>query len=142
MQQDAAALRETPIEFTGSGREYFGIWIVNILLTILTLGIYSAWAKVRRRKYFYNNTLLDSSPFDYLARPVAILKGWLIAAAILIAYKLTSDIYPAVSLLILLFIILITPWVVVRSMRFNLVNTSYRNVRFNFQKNYKESSAV
>jgi uncharacterized membrane protein YjgN (DUF898 family) len=38
--------------------------------------------------------------------------------------------------------ILITPWVVVRSMRFNLVNTSYRNVRFNFQKNYKESSAV
>lgn len=142
MQQDTAALRETPIEFTGSGKEYFGIWIVNILLTIVTLGIYSAWAKVRRRKYFYNNTLLDGSPFDYLARPVAILKGWLIAAAVLIAYKVSSDIYPAVSALILLLIILITPWVVVRSMRFNLVNTSYRNVRFNFKKNYQGSAAV
>ena len=43
-------------EFTGSGSEYFKIWIVNVLLTIVTLGIYSAWAKVRRLRYFYNNT--------------------------------------------------------------------------------------
>ena len=32
------------IVFTGKASEYFGIWIVNVLLTILTLGIYSAWA--------------------------------------------------------------------------------------------------
>ena len=28
-----------PIEFTASGSEYFRIWIVNLALTILTLGI-------------------------------------------------------------------------------------------------------
>jgi hypothetical protein len=43
----------TPIEFTGTAGEYFGIWIVNILLTIVTVGFYSAWAKVRRKRYFY-----------------------------------------------------------------------------------------
>jgi uncharacterized membrane protein YjgN (DUF898 family) len=35
-----------PFEFTGKAGEYFGIWIVNVSLTLLTLSIYSAWAKV------------------------------------------------------------------------------------------------
>jgi hypothetical protein len=34
--------------FSGSGAEYFRIWIVNLLLTVATFGIYSAWAKTRR----------------------------------------------------------------------------------------------
>jgi hypothetical protein len=46
--QDSSARAPEQLHFTGSGAEYFGIWIVNLLLTILTLGIYSAWAKVRR----------------------------------------------------------------------------------------------
>ena len=56
--------------FTGTAREYFGIWIVNVLLTILKLGIYSAWAKVRRQRYFYGNTLLAGESFEYHARPM------------------------------------------------------------------------
>ena len=43
--------------FTGNASEYFGIWIVNLLLSIVTFGIYTAWAKVRRLRYFYGNTL-------------------------------------------------------------------------------------
>jgi hypothetical protein len=39
-----------PVRFTGSGGEYFRIWIVNLLLSIVTLGIYSAWATVRNRR--------------------------------------------------------------------------------------------
>src|SRR5437016_993839 len=37
--------------FTGTGSEYFRIWVVNLLLTILTFGVFSAWAKVRRLQY-------------------------------------------------------------------------------------------
>ncbi|MDH4174015.1 MAG: YjgN family protein, partial [Betaproteobacteria bacterium] len=37
-------------EFTGSAREYFRIWIVNLFFTLITLGIYSAWAKVRKKR--------------------------------------------------------------------------------------------
>ena len=62
------------VEFTGNWREYFGIWIVNILLTILTLGIYSAWAKVRRKRWFYGHTFIAGSSFDYHGRPVQILE--------------------------------------------------------------------
>src|SRR5688572_25368406 len=53
-------------QFTGTGREYFQIWIVNLLLTIVTLGIYSAWAKVRRLQYFYRHTRLAGAGFDRL----------------------------------------------------------------------------
>ena len=49
--------------FTGTGKEYFKIWIVNILLSIVTLGIYSAWAKVRTEKYLHGNTFLNGSSF-------------------------------------------------------------------------------
>jgi len=79
--------RETPVVFTGRAGEYFGIWIVNLLLSIVTLGIYSAWAKVRRKKYFYNNTLIDNVGFDYHASPIAILKGRIIAVVLLCSTK-------------------------------------------------------
>ena len=35
------------LTFTGRGGEYFRIWVVNLLLTLITFGLYSAWAKVR-----------------------------------------------------------------------------------------------
>jgi uncharacterized membrane protein YjgN (DUF898 family) len=58
-------------QFRGTGREFFRIWIVNFALTLITVGIYSAWAKVRTRRYFYGNTALAGHTFDYHASPNA-----------------------------------------------------------------------
>lgn len=124
--------RNIAIEFTGSGSEYFGIWIVNILLTIITLGFYHPWAKVRNRKYFYNNTRIDGSVFDYHANPVAILKGWLIVVAFIICYNIISNLNPSYGMIFSAVMISLVPWAVVRSRAFNLRNSSYRNVRFFF----------
>ena len=38
------------LTFDGPAAEYFRIWIVNLLLTLLSLGVYSAWAKVRKAR--------------------------------------------------------------------------------------------
>src|SRR5688500_4641132 len=78
------------IEFTGRAGEFFGIWFVNLVLSVLTLGIYSAWAKVRTERYFYGNTRLGGAPFEYLAQPIAILKGRLIAYVVAIALGLCA----------------------------------------------------
>ncbi|MDQ1363420.1 MAG: hypothetical protein QG652_1281 [Pseudomonadota bacterium] len=134
--------QEMPFEFTGTARQYFGIWIVNLLLTIITLGIYSAWAKVRTKRYFYGNTLLGGSPFDYLADPLAILKGWAIAVAVLIAYNLSTNIFPVSSLLLLPLMMIVLPWVVVRAMCFRARNSAWRNIRFGFKKSYGEAAMV
>ena len=73
--QDGSLSREEAFTFTGSGSEYFRIWIVNLILSVVTLGIYSAWAKVRRLEYFYRNTRVAGASFDYHGRPLAILKA-------------------------------------------------------------------
>ncbi len=128
--------------FTGRASEYFGIWIVNTLLKIVTLGIYSAWAKVRKRRYFYGNTLLDDAPFDYLADPFALFKGWLIGAGVFIVYTLGSRLHPALGSLFGLLVFVGMPWLIVRSRVYNARNSSHRNIRFNFQTNYHDAYMI
>jgi uncharacterized membrane protein YjgN (DUF898 family) len=124
--------KDVAVEFNGKGMEYFKIWIVNIFLTILTLGIYSAWAKVRNKQYFYGNTVIDGSSFQYTASPIAILKGRLIAVAVFIVYTLVVKFVPILAILFALAFLLIIPWLIVRSLAFNARNSMYRNIRFNF----------
>ena len=129
-------MRREQFTFTGTAREYFGIWIVNVLLTIVTLGIYSAWAKVRRQRYFYGNTWLAGASFDYHARPVRILIGRLIVLGVLVAYNLALQFQPVVGGLIAIALIFAAPWFIMRGLRFSARVTSYRNIRFDFTGKY------
>ncbi len=132
-----------PFEFTGKAAEYFRIWIVNIFLSLLTLGIYSAWAKVRNKRYFYGNTLLESAPFEYLARPNQILKGRLIAIGAFTVYAIMHTIMPvAGKILGFVFVVFALPWLVIRARSFNLRNSSHRNIRFNFKARYADSFTI
>jgi uncharacterized membrane protein YjgN (DUF898 family) len=130
------------IEFTGSGSEYFRIWIVNLLLTVATLGIYSAWAKVRRNKYFYRNTRIAGSSFDYHGRPIAILKGRLIAALLLGTLFLFKNIIPDYYLFGLVVFGAFVPWLVTKSLAFRMRNTSWRSMRFRFDGTVRKAAKV
>lgn len=132
----AVAANAQSIAFTGSGSEFFGIWIVNILLTAITLGIYAAWAKVRTQKYFYNNTLLMNSGFDYTADPATILKGYIIAAVIFIAVYGVMFVFPPFAVVVAIAMILIAPWIIVKSLAFNAKHSVYRGIRFKFNEDF------
>jgi len=121
-----------PFKFSGSGGEYFRIWIVNVALTLITLGIYSAWAKVRNNRYIYGNTSVADGHFDYHADPMVILRGRIISLVLLLLYLLGSNFFPILGALIAIGVFVGLPWIVVRSLAFNARNTSWRNVRFNF----------
>jgi uncharacterized membrane protein YjgN (DUF898 family) len=127
------------IRFTGQAGEYFRIWIVNVCLSVITLGIYSAWAKVRRKRYFYGNTLLNDSGFEYLADPKAILKGRIIVFAGFAVYSVARELVPLAAGVLSLAFIGILPWLINRAARFNAVNSAYRNVRFGFSARYRET---
>jgi uncharacterized membrane protein YjgN (DUF898 family) len=127
------ALAPLPLRFTGRGSQYFGIWIVNLLLTILTVGIYSAWAKVRRIQYFYRHTELAQSGFDFHGSPVKILIGRLIALAMLIAYNFSVRMHSAWTLLTVAVFAAVFPWLLRNSFRFRLYNSSWRGTRFHFR---------
>ncbi|MGE0310102.1 MAG: DUF898 family protein [Lautropia sp.] len=121
------------LRFSGSGSEYFRIWIVNLLLTLVTLGLYSPWAKVRRLRYFYGNTYLGGAPFDFHGRPAPILVGRVIALVLLFVYANPAIFSWQLSLGTALLIALLLPVLVQRSLRFRLRNTSWRNLRFGFR---------
>ncbi len=131
-----------PFKFTGSASEYFRIWYVNVLFNVLTLGIYSAWAKVRNKQYFYRHTWLDGTSFEYDGDPLGILKGRIIVGAFFVGIYLSStySLYLNYGLLILLF--LASPWLAIKSWAFNARNSSYRNLRFSFRGSLGEAYTV
>ncbi len=137
-----ASPQNIPFRFSGTGREYFKIWIVNILLSALSLGIYSAWAKVRRKQYFYGCTEVDSASFQYLADPLRILKGRIIVFAGFIIYSIINQLYPLIGAALTLVLLPALPWFVVRSLSFNARNSAVRNIRFNFNGAYWEAAKV
>ena len=131
-----------PVVFTGRAGEYFGIWIVNILLSIITLGIYSAWAKVRTQKYFHQHTSIDGRSFDYHATGMQILIGRAIIVAAAIAYVAVSNLAPGLSMFVFLVYFLAGPWLIVRSLRFKAVVTTWSGVRFRFEGEYGRAFKV
>src|ERR1700704_3389344 len=109
-------------EFTGTAAEYFRIWIVNLFFTLATLGVYSAWAKVRKKRYFYGSTKLDGDSFDYFASPKAILKGRILAFAVFVTYALLGELYPKSNYVFWAIAFAALPWLVLRALSFNARN--------------------
>ncbi|MCY4608549.1 MAG: YjgN family protein [bacterium] len=124
------------VTFTGTAREYFGIWIVNLALSIATLGIWSAWAKVRNRAYILGNTSIDGRPFGYHARGLQVLLARLVVVAFLAGAYVVSLVSPVVSGIVGVLFLLAMPWLINRGLRFNAVMTSWSTVRFGFRGSY------
>jgi uncharacterized membrane protein YjgN (DUF898 family) len=127
-----------PFTFTGNAKDYFRIWIVNLLLTLLTVGLWSPWAKVRKRRYLYGHTWLASCNFEYHGNPVAILRGRLVAAAAIGIYWLFENLIPITRTWLLLALACGAPWIIARSLAFNAANSSYRAIRFEFDGRTRE----
>jgi uncharacterized membrane protein YjgN (DUF898 family) len=127
------------LAFNGDAREYFRIWVVNLCLTLLTLGIFSAWAKVRKKRYFYSHTTLAGTPFQYLGQPGPILRGRLIATAIFLVYYASTHFWPGLFPYVVIVAAVLAPWVLVRSVAFNARYSAYRNMTFKFEGTYADA---
>lgn len=130
------------LRFTGQAGEYFRIWIVNLSLTIVTLGLYGPWAKVRTRKYFYGNLVLDGASFAYDADPRRILIGRSIVLGFTAGIALLQALSPVAGALAPLLLLPAAPWLLTRSLAFHHRNSSYRNVRFRFDATIGDAAAV
>lgn len=124
------------ISFGGQAGEFFGIWIVNILLTLITLGIYWPWAYVRTKRYFLESTQIEGSSFIYHATGGMIFKGWIIVIAVLIAVNITGVFVPWAPLIFWLAVLPAIPWLINRSLAFQARMISWRGVHFRFEGDY------
>jgi len=121
-----------PIVFTGSGSEYFRIWSVNLLLMLLTVGLYLPWAKVRRLRYFYGNTLVGDHPLDFHGQPRRMLRGFLLVGVLVALYTTAGNVSPGAGLAALGIVAAVWPALFRASQQFRLANTSWRGLRFQF----------
>ncbi|MDT8990281.1 DUF898 family protein [Curvibacter sp. APW13] len=129
----APSVHRLDVRFTGSGSEYFRIWIVNVLLLLVTLGLYWPWAKARRLRYFYANTVVGGHPLVFHGQGGAMFKGYALVMAFLVVSSIaqkTGDTAGAVPTVLLG---ILAPWLLFVTARFRLGNTSWMGVRFSFQ---------
>ena len=129
-------------QFRGNAGEFFRIWIVNLCLSVVTLGIYAPWAKVRTLRYFAGNLVVSGSHFDYDADPKRILVGRLMVAAAVGLYSLANWLYPPLGAAMAVVGFLLFPAAVVRSTAFHHRHTLFRGIRFHFHASYGEAFKV
>jgi uncharacterized membrane protein YjgN (DUF898 family) len=136
---ESAAIDAHPLEFSGRGGEYFRVWIVNVLLSIVTLGLYTPWARRRTVQYFYGHTLVADSPLDFTAPQRKMVTGFVLLVLLTLAYNIAVDTGQdtAVALLLLGGAVL-APYLWASAMRFRLGNTRWRGLRLRFAASWRE----
>src|SRR5690242_21404598 len=82
MQTGSAALREHRAEYFGTGFGLFTLVFKNLLLTVLTLGLYLPWARTERRKYLWQNIELDGHRLRYHGTGRELALGYLKVAVV------------------------------------------------------------
>lgn len=131
--------RLKPLIFRGESMEYFKIWIVNVLLTVVTLGLYYPWAKVRTNRYLYANTTFNGRNFDYHATGKQLFLGYVVAMGLFIAYIILGEVSPEASIILPIILFIAVPWIIWRSLKFGMRMTSFSNVHFSFNDTVKQS---
>ncbi|MFT7722524.1 MAG: DUF898 family protein [Roseateles sp.] len=125
--------RTLDIRFTGSGSEYFRIWAVNLLLILCTLGLYLPFAKARRLRYFYANTLVDGQALGFHGNPRKMFRGFLLLIALMGAYSAAGQFSPTAAFVAFLILCAVWPALWRASLQFRLGNTSWRGLRLRFR---------
>ena len=134
------------LRFYGTGAELFGIFVFNVLFTILTLGLYSFWAKVRTRRYLWGQTEFAGDRFGFHGTGRELLLGWLKAGLLFGGLVGVVNVLPlawdhplvqiAATLLFWTGLLVLIPLAIVGTMRYRLSRTSWRGIRFTFRGHY------
>lgn len=139
-----------PFEFRGEGKELFGIFFVNLLKTILTLGIYRFWAKTKVRQYLWSNTVFAGDSFSYHGTGKELFQGFVKFAGMIVVFALLMgalQIYGGESgqiiggLAPLIFWPLV-PVLMVGAFRYRLSRTAWRGIRFSFRGERKQAMMI
>ncbi len=127
------------LRFSGSGGEYFRVWIVNLLLSIVTLGLYTPWARRRTARYFYDHTMIAGSPLEFTAPLRKMVVSFILFVLLYLAYKIAAE--TGQETMVLVFIVgaaLLAPYLWGSAMRFRLASTRWRGLQLHFAARWKD----
>jgi uncharacterized membrane protein YjgN (DUF898 family) len=90
MDQVTDAQPRQALQYDGRLGELYRIFLVNLLLTIITLGIYRFWAITRWRRYFWSRMRFQGERLEYTGRGIELFLGFLMAIGILIGLVIAA----------------------------------------------------
>ena len=135
--------------FHGDAGTLFGIHVVNVLLTLVTLGVYYFWAKTRVRHYVFGQTAIEGDRFAYHGAGAELLLGTLKAALVfglpVLGLNLVRDVFEvpepvkaAAGVLAGALVFVFLPVALVGGRRYRLSRTSWRGIRFSFRGHVRD----
>ena len=132
------------LSFHGAGGQLFGIYLLNTLLTIITLGFYSFWGKTKVRAYLWGKTQFEGDRFVYHGTGRELLNGTF-KAMLVFGFPLTllntlpKFLEPKeilqVAALVLTYVMAMSfiPVAMVGARRYRFSRTSWRGIHFSFR---------
>lgn len=122
-----------PVALNARAADYARIWIVNLLLTLLTLGLYLPWARVRSQRYFLRRTLVAGHVLDYHAPPASHLPRYGLVLALVAGVVGACLGSPLAGLLAFSMALAVTPLAVHTSLTHRMAHTSWAGRRLSFK---------
>ena len=144
MENEITDIKEYKLSFHGQGKAYFGIVLVNWLLTIITLGFYFPWAKARNLQFLYGSTALENDRFTFHGTGKEMFIGFIKTIVIFgviygLAFLFAYLEMPVTGGIIFYFsIISILPVAIHGSYRYRFSRTSWRGIRFGYRGDRSE----
>jgi uncharacterized membrane protein YjgN (DUF898 family) len=143
-QEEGGKEQVRRLSFHGSGGSLFGIHILNIFLTLVTLGAYYFWGKVRIRGYLLSQSEFEEDRFAYHGTGMELLIGTLKAGLVFGGPIMILNAAPgllgapmwaqaAAGFLVYLIVMSLIPFAMVSARRYRLSRTSWRGIRFSFR---------
>ena len=132
------------------GAKYFGIVIVNWLLTLITFGFYYPWARARKIKYLYGATALAGDRFAFHGVGKEMFRGFvkvIIFYVFLVGILYVAQYYAAqgnFTVYLLLFLLhfflffAIIPIIIHGACRYRMSRTTWRGIRFGYRGSKKK----
>ena len=143
------------LQYHGDGKSLFKIYIVNVLLTIVTVGLYYPWAKAKLLAYHYSETELQESRFAFLGTGNEIFKGFIKAILIFggwygislwlsLQMQTGQDIilFSVLTIFWQFVLFLIFPLAIVGSLKYRLSRTTWRGIHMKYTGNVKSMYIV
>lgn len=135
------------LDFWGEGSKLFGVFIVNMLLTLVTLGLYYPWARAATMKYLYQETEFEGSRFAFHGTGKEMFIGFIKAIGIFGGLYLIFFLFmwvqkPLFTLFGLLIFFtgmsLLTPIAIHGALRYRMSRTSWRGIHFGYRGQLSE----
>nr|WP_288833839.1 YjgN family protein [uncultured Flavobacterium sp.] len=144
MEESLEKRVEYSLNYNGKGSDFFGIIMVNWLLTVITLGFYYPWAKAKQLQYIYNSTSLNEDSFAFHGTGKEMFKGFLKAILIfsilygVLIFCVLQQMPGTGVLIFYIGLVAILPIAIHGSYRYRMSRSSWRGIRFGYRGDRKE----